>query len=72
MIDIIRKFAEDRNKVCATFEQVQLLDELDEHLKNGGSLKGFLPTTKTVPLEDISEELLLGVRRLLGRVKYRL
>ena len=48
----------NRNKVYATSEQVELLDELDEHLKNGGSLKSFLPTTKTVPFSDISEDLL--------------
>jgi hypothetical protein len=50
----------DSNKVCATEEQVRLLDELDEHLKSGGRLKGFLPATKAVPVSDISEEVLSG------------
>ena len=50
----------DSNKVCATDEQVQLLDELDEHLNSGGRLKGFLPATKTIPVSDISEEVLSG------------
>jgi hypothetical protein len=47
----------DKNKVCATSEQIQLLDELDKHLKNGGSLKSFLPTTKTVAVSDIPEKM---------------
>lgn len=50
----------DRNKVYANEEQVQLLDELDEHLKNGGTLRSFLPPTKTVPMSDTSAEILPG------------
>ena len=47
----------DNYKVYATEEQIQLLDELDEHLKKGGSLRSFLPTTKTVAVSDIPEEM---------------
>ena len=48
----------DRNKVYATDEQVQLLDELNEHLKNGGTLKSFLPPTKTLPMQESVAEVL--------------
>ena len=35
----------DGNKSFATEEQVKLLDQQNEHLKNGGTLKNFVPTT---------------------------
>ena len=38
----------DRGKIDASPEQVELLDELDEHLKKGGSLKSFLPSVDGV------------------------
>lgn len=38
--------AKDGNKVYATDEQVALLDQQDEHLKNGGTIKNFVPTTQ--------------------------
>jgi hypothetical protein len=34
----------DGNKSFATEEQVKLLDQQNEHLKNGGTLKNFVPT----------------------------
>ena len=34
----------DGNKSYATEEQVKLLDQQNEHLKNGGTLKNFVPT----------------------------
>jgi hypothetical protein len=42
----------ERGKIDASPEQVELLDELDEHLKKGGSLKSFLRPTETVALSD--------------------
>ena len=35
----------DGNKSYATEKQVKLLDQQNEHLKNGGTLKNFVPTT---------------------------
>jgi hypothetical protein len=35
----------DGNKSFATEKQVKLLDQQDEHLKNGGTIKNFVPTT---------------------------
>lgn len=35
----------DGNKSYATEEQVKLLDQQDEHIKNGGTIKNFVPTT---------------------------
>ena len=35
----------DGNKSYATEEQVKLLDQQNEHIKNGGTLKNFVPTT---------------------------
>ena len=37
--------AKDGNKSFATQEQIKLLDQQSEHLKNGGTLKNFVPTT---------------------------
>ena len=34
----------DGNKSFATEEQVKLLDQQNEHIKNGGTLKNFVPT----------------------------
>ena len=34
----------DGNKSYATEEQVKLLDQQNEHIKNGGTLKNFVPT----------------------------
>ena len=36
--------AKDGNKSYATEEQVKLLDQQDEHIKNGGTIKNFVPT----------------------------
>lgn len=47
----------ERGKIDASPEQVELLDELDEHLKKGGSLKSFLRPTETVALSDGQLEL---------------
>jgi len=41
----VQKDIDGKNVV--TEEQVKLLDELSEHLKNGGTLKSFSPTFKT-------------------------
>lgn len=38
--------AKDSNKVYATPEQIELLDQQDKHIKNGGTIKNFIPTTK--------------------------
>jgi hypothetical protein len=38
----------DGNKSYATDEQVALLDQQDEHLKNGGTIKNFVPTTQVI------------------------
>lgn len=43
----------ERGKINASQEQVELLDELDEHLKKGGSLKSFLPPTDSVVVADV-------------------
>ncbi|MEN9517808.1 MAG: hypothetical protein RLZZ381_396 [Cyanobacteriota bacterium] len=37
--------AKDGNKSYGTDEQVKLLDQQDEHIKNGGTIKNFVPTT---------------------------
>lgn len=37
---------DDKNRVCFTTEQVQLMDELHEHIKKTGKMEGF-STTKT-------------------------
>ena len=37
--------AKDGNKSYAEEEQIKLLDQQHEHLKNGGTLKNFVPTT---------------------------
>ena len=37
--------AKDGNKSYATDEQVKLLDQQDKHIKNGGTIKNFVPTT---------------------------
>jgi len=39
---------DESNKVYATPEQVELFDELSEHLKAGNSIKSFTPLVKTV------------------------
>ena len=36
---------DDDGKAYATPEMIQLLDDLDKHLKNGGSLKNYTPVT---------------------------
>lgn len=43
----------DRGKIDASPEQVELLDELDEHLKKGGSLKSFTPLVDGVVVADV-------------------
>lgn len=40
-------------KNIVTEEQVKLLDELSEHLKNGGTLKSFIPTTQPLLTEVV-------------------
>lgn len=42
----------ERKKVYATDEQILLLDDLDRHIKDGGSLKTFLPPIETVLVSD--------------------
>ena len=37
--------AKDGNKSYATEEQIKLLDQQNEYIKNGGSIKNFVPTT---------------------------
>ena len=37
--------SKDSNKSYATDEQVKLLDQQNEHIKNGGTIKNFIPTT---------------------------
>ena len=39
--------AKDGNKSYARDEQVKLLDQQDEYIKNGGTIKNFVPTTHT-------------------------
>lgn len=43
-------------KIDASPEQVELLDELDEHLKKGGSLKSFSLPTEPVPAVPMLED----------------
>jgi hypothetical protein len=43
----------ERGKIDASPEQVELLDELDEHLKIGGSLKNFLPSVNSVVVGNL-------------------
>ena len=43
----------ERGKIDASPEQVELLDELDEHLKKGGSLKNFLPSVNSVVVGNL-------------------
>ena len=38
--------ARDGNKSYATSEQIELLDQQNEHIKNGGTIKNFVPTTQ--------------------------
>lgn len=50
--------AKDGNKSYATDEQVKLLDQQDEHLKNGGTLKNFVPTAiAEVTVDNTSQNL---------------
>ena len=51
---------DDSNKAYATPEQINLFDELSEHLKAGNSIKSFTPLVKTVvsqPLDNVSRSL---------------
>lgn len=50
--------AKDGNKSYATDEQVKLLDQQHEHLKNGGTLKNFVPTAiaEVTVLKDCKSE----------------
>ncbi|WP_242017977.1 hypothetical protein [Synechocystis sp. FACHB-383] len=41
----------------ATPEQIDLLDQIHEHLAEGGSLKTFTPITKTTPVETVNSQL---------------
>ncbi len=36
---------DDRGRSYATSEQIELLDQLEEHLKDGGTLSNFTPVT---------------------------
>ena len=50
--------AKDGNKSYATEEQIKLLDQQDEHIKNGGNIKNFVPTTHAeVTQHNISSNL---------------
>lgn len=64
------EFKKDENgKSYADEQMVELFDDLDNHLKNGGSLKNYAPPvtpevevkTEIMPQEVTSEEALLGV-----------
>ena len=48
----------DGNKSFATEEQVKLLDQQNEHIKNGGTLKNFFPTIHAeVTVHNTSQDL---------------
>lgn len=58
----------ERGKINASPEQVELLDELDEHLKKGGSLKSFLPSVDGVivgSLESVEDESIMSGKQQL-------
>ena len=40
------------NKVFASAQQLEALDELNDHLKSGGTLKNFTPTTVTTAIVE--------------------
>ena len=42
----IEELAKKDNKSTATEGQIKLLDQQHEHLKNGGTIKNFVPTTQ--------------------------
>ena len=39
---------DDTGRACATQEQIEQLDQLDRHLKAGGTLKNFVPVSSVV------------------------
>jgi hypothetical protein len=48
---------DDNGKAYATEEMIQELDDLDQHLKNGGSLKNYTPVTSVAThLEAIDNQ----------------
>ena len=51
--------AKDGNKSFATEEQVRLLDQQNEYIKNGGTIKNFVPTThaEVTALKDTATHL---------------
>lgn len=55
------QLAREGNKSFATPDQVEALDELNEHLTNGGTLKNFTPLaiveTVTPPLNTVTPSL---------------
>jgi hypothetical protein len=59
----------ERGKINASPEQVELLDELDEHLKKGGSLKSFLPSVDGVVVGNLesveNESIVSGEQQML-------
>ena len=42
----IEELTKKNNKSIATEEQIKLLDQQHEHLKNGGTIRNFVPTTR--------------------------
>ncbi len=51
---------DDDGKAYATEQMIQQLDDLDQHLKNGGSLKHYTPVTSvTTHLESSDNDNLL-------------
>ena len=46
---------DSNNKSFATVEQIEELDRLNEHLKNGGNLKNYVPVTE-VTLDDTTTQ----------------
>lgn len=64
------KLAKDGNKSYATPEQIELFDQLSEHLKNGGTLKNFTPLV-TTQVDTVNYEL-DSVNSAIDTVNYEL
>ena len=45
---------DSKRRSYATEQMVQQLDDLDAHLKNGGELKSYVPTTHTEVMADVT------------------
>ena len=46
---------DSKRRSYATEQMVQQLDDLDAHLKSGGELKSYVPTTHTEVMSDVTE-----------------